>query len=1212
MRATPVRITRWLTAAIALGGLVACAPAWATSTLTRTSSFAYDGMTGLLTQEVVEPSTPALRLETDYVYDGFGNKTRVTISGGDGASAIVPRTSTSTYDPLGQFATSNANALGQSEQWQYDPRFGKPTSHTGPNGLTTTWSYDAYGRRVQEVRADGTQTKWTYIFCSPYNSSTVNCPVAGAAYYIQATPYATDGTTQNGPIGIVYYDTLDREIARDTQGFDASTIRASKQYDSLGNVSQQSRPYFAQGGAQHLTTYQYDALNRVTVETYPDLTTTHHAYHGLVTVDTNANGQTRTTTKDSQGNVVIVTDLKPGDTDPSARTTTTYAYDPFGKLISTTDALNNNSYATYDKRGRKTASDDPDLGHWTYTYDAASELISQTDAKGQATTFFYDQLGRMVQRVEPDLTSTWTYDHPSDGTSNGAGIGKLASTTASGAAVGGPSGGIVKTFAYDSLSRPTQVGTLINNNTSSFYFSATYDANSRLASVTYPSGLVAFYGYTSLGYLQEITGLDSKAYWTANARDAELRLTQQTAGNGVVTTQNFNPLTDRLTSILAGHGNGDITESFSYSYDAIGNMLSRADASQNLIETFSYDNLKRLLSATVSVTVNSTMEFGNIAPPKNFTYDAIGNLTFKSDVGTYSYPVAGSALPHAVSAVNGTITSTFSYDPNGNQVGGLGRSISYFSFNMPSAITQGSSSGTMVFQYDSNHARYWKAAPEGGTLYLDAFGVHSEALVSGTVTWYDYVVADGAMVAVWIGNGTTTRYFLADNLGSIAVISDANGTVVEHDGYDAWGKRRFANGADDPTNSITSQTTRGFTGQEELSDFGLVHLNGRIYDPLIARMMSADPMVPDPMNGQAWNRYSYVVNNPLAFTDPSGYCFLGLCGIGNFFNNFFKDIQHLLRDVPIVGTIVEVAAAAICPAVLVCAVAAAFLSTTAVAGIETGNFGLGLKAGLIAAATAAAFWEVGNLTDVVQQTPVGSHTPPNLSTDLGVQAYAFNVTAHAAVGCASAVASGSKCGPSALAAGVTSAAGPVINGKGFFSLVANAALGGGAAVLGGGKFENGATTSTFGYVFNALVNQLQIGNDAHDVLEAIAESRGGANIITEKWYDSLGAWFGGMADIASTQTFEIWDIKSNNYVEIIKGLFATQYYSGWATHTGDNEYNPGSFPYWFRGESSIVANGIYGTYMFKYYGGGVITYDYILKNEYEYYTCGCFNFRSKK
>jgi RHS repeat-associated protein len=93
-----------------------------------------------------------------------------------------------------------------------------------------------------------------------------------------------------------------------------------------------------------------------------------------------------------------------------------------------------------------------------------------------------------------------------------------------------------------------------------------------------------------------------------------------------------------------------------------------------------------------------------------------------------------------------------------------------------------------------------------------------------------------------------TRYFHTDNLGSIAVITDGTtGAVVERDSYDAWGKRRCLNGSDNPSCiPATFQTTRGFTGQEELADVGLVHLNGRVYDPLIGRMMSADPMVPPP------------------------------------------------------------------------------------------------------------------------------------------------------------------------------------------------------------------------------------------------------------------------------------------------------------------------------------------------------------------------------
>jgi YD repeat-containing protein len=130
----------------------------AQTSLTHTSSFVYDPASGLLTQEVVEPNTTALRLETDYVYDAFGNKTSVQVSGVD----ITTRTSTATFDARGQFATTNTNALNQSESFQYDARFGQATSHTGPNGLTTTWTYDSFGRKTSEVRPDGTQTKWSY------------------------------------------------------------------------------------------------------------------------------------------------------------------------------------------------------------------------------------------------------------------------------------------------------------------------------------------------------------------------------------------------------------------------------------------------------------------------------------------------------------------------------------------------------------------------------------------------------------------------------------------------------------------------------------------------------------------------------------------------------------------------------------------------------------------------------------------------------------------------------------------------------------------------------------------------------------------------------------------------------------------------------------------------------------------------------------------
>ena len=476
------------------------------ASITRSSSFAYDAASGQPIQEVVEPDTPAMRLQTDISYDAFGNKVSMTVSGTD----IVTRTDGSGYDAKGQFVSTNTNALGQSESFQYDPRFGHPTSHTGPNGLTTTRSYDGFGRKILEMLPDGTQTKWAYLFCNGVNGGSATCP-AGASYLIQTTPYAADGATANGPVLLVYYDLLDREVARDTQGFDGSTIRATTTYDAQGRVSQTSRPYFVSGGTPQLTAYTYDALGRVVTRTLPDGSVSRTAYHGLTVTKTNALNQTRTVTKNSQGNVVSVTD--------ALGKTMTYVYDPFGNLAQTTDAVGNVVTASYDRRGGKIASADPDLGNWSYSYNTLGLLVSQTNAKSQTTTLAYDTLDRLVRQIEPDMTSVWVYDTAAHG------IGKLAST----GITAGPGNGYAFSTSYDALGRAVQAVTTIDGAT--YTMGATYDANGRLAKVSYPSGFTARYAYTALGdtsqLLDDATG---QAYWTANAMDADGHLTQQTAG----------------------------------------------------------------------------------------------------------------------------------------------------------------------------------------------------------------------------------------------------------------------------------------------------------------------------------------------------------------------------------------------------------------------------------------------------------------------------------------------------------------------------------------------------------------------------------------------------------------------------------------------------------------------------------------------------------
>jgi RHS repeat-associated protein len=829
------------------------------ATATRTSSFEYDPATGLLTREIIEPDSPQLRLETTYAYDdAYGNKTSATVSSpATGMAAIAARTSTVTFDGRGQFPVSNTNALGHTETKVIDPKFGNITSLTGPNGLSTRWQYDDFGRKIREIRADGNQTKWDYLYCKGVAGGTTPCPSL-ARYMIQTTPLAGDGVTANGAWSRVFFDALNREIRTETQGFDgASIIRKDTEYDSLGRAYRTSDPYYADRQTPQWTTVSYDALSRVIAITAPDNSQTTTAYNGLSITSTNALGQSNTRINNSQGKLARVIDAQ--------NNALNYEYDPFGNLTKTIDPLGNTITLTYDTRGRKTQMIDPDMGTWKYDYNVLGELVRQTDAKNQVVTMLYDKLGRMTRRAEPDLISTWTFDNCTKG------IGKPCTATTD--------NGYARSHGYDSLGRAESTATTID---ATYTASVSYDTNGRVATQTYPTGLAVKYAYTSLGYLKEVRNHQSDAlYWRGDTMDAKGHLLQQTYGNGVITQQVYEERTGHIKQIYAGAGNG--VQHLSFTHDQIGNMLSRSDANQNLNETFLYDSLNRLTSATVN-------SGGAGVVTQSFGYNAIGNIVSRSDVGSYTYG-AVNHRPHAVQEIalaqggkrqytydaNGSLTEEVQLDANNQVIASKGRTEVYTSFGMPQAL--GAPGISLAFAYGPEHQRVKQIAPSATTIYLhpdNAGGLSYEKDIkpNGSIEHKHYITAAGQVIALvkQSGSTTTTRYFHRDHLGSTTAMTDEAGAVVERLAYEAFGKRRFANGAMDPDNTIVGvETDRGYTNHEHLDELGLIHMNGRIYDPVIGRFMSADPVLEAPGNLQSYNRYSYVMNNPLNTTDPSGY-----------------------------------------------------------------------------------------------------------------------------------------------------------------------------------------------------------------------------------------------------------------------------------------------------------------------------------------------------
>ena len=252
-----------------------------------------------------------------------------------------------------------------------------------------------------------------------------------------------------------------------------------------------------------------------------------------------------------------------------------------------------------------------------------------------------------------------------------------------------------------------------------------------------------------------------------------------------------------------------------------------------------------------------------------------GDIISKSDTGSYAY---GGSRPHAVTSVTGPVPGTYAYDADGDMTSRNGYAITWTVDNLPSSI--GSALGTSTFNYDPDGSRYYQAATfNGATTDTTYIGGLFEVVSTSTTTEYRHnIMADGEVIAVHTidqSGNATTRYLHYDHLGSVDTITDDQGNVAQTMSFDAFGLRRDAANWDyDLTTAqitaLKNDTDRGYTFQEQLDNIGLIHMNGRVYDPSIGRFISADPTVPDPLYSQSFNRYSYVYNSPLVYIDPSG------------------------------------------------------------------------------------------------------------------------------------------------------------------------------------------------------------------------------------------------------------------------------------------------------------------------------------------------------
>ena len=815
-----------------------------------------------------DPGSTGSFMQVQYWYEGFfpNAVTRQITSGSDGR-------------------------IYQTITTAYDERHGLPIRVTqAENGVSEGAAYDTFGRMTKICApgdwnpaspcADASNTgtvKISYSPTLPYRLAVTTPSVPGAArqdYYYdgfgrllqsQLIGVRIDGVTQNQVTRAIGYDGYGRETLS-TQPFSYTGTAAYQanpfsyeysvtqtDYDLLGRVVLTGRRNAA------------GALNMIAAYSY-----TMHADSGnwlLQTSVTDANNNTSKTLTNAKGQLILST--PPAAAGPSTR----FSYNALGQLISSQygSALTTLSYYP---SGLKSQMTDADMGTWAYTYDAQGNLLSQTDAKGQKACLGYDGLNRLIGKLFltaadacPGFDDSWPVRYGWDEGAGQMGY-RTSMTDASGYTL----------WSYDARGRlVSESKTVAEMGTYTTRWA--YNGLDQLTSMAYPSGEVVNFGYLPQGVISSVSSRGI-SYLAAARYDAFGRVSTRSFGNGTSTQYQYADWPTAagwLQALQSGLNGGEELQNLVYAYDPAGNITQIFDGTDTL--NFAYDALNRLTGVSGAYS-------------QTYTYNpASGNLTTKSDVGSYTY---STSHPHAVTQAG---SNSYTYDANGNvisrQVAGVSTTYAYDAENRLISVLE---NGQLIteYGYDGDGNRVWEKDYQGWvagqpalTLYIgDYFEVQWDG---GTVpaytlpfdcehtycTWLplvgqgprtlSYYYADGQRIAVRDNLGQV-GWLYGDHLGSTSVTSDAQGAETSRMSYYAWGTTRFEDGE--------SPTDYGYTGQMQEGD--LYYYGARWYDPLLGRFLQPDTIVPSAQGTQAFDRYAYVNNNPLRYTDPSGHCIFGV------------------------------------------------------------------------------------------------------------------------------------------------------------------------------------------------------------------------------------------------------------------------------------------------------------------------------------------------
>lgn len=753
-------------------------------------------------------------------FDADGRLESSWVESNDGVRTKRHTESSIQYDLAGRKIRTSVN--GAFTSYTYDEE-GNLISTTNPDGRTVSVAYDEMNRPILMTDQKGNQIKKEYD--TEGRPLRVIDQVGATTSYEYADPWII------GPSIIRYPKSKDFPAGR----FD------SFGYDDAGNVTFNIK-FGADGDATRDYFSKFDELNRPVRQA------------GLLVNDP-VLGLIRTVTRKTYDNLGRLTEVWAGRTDSTGLNEASdlvslqasYKYDDFGRLL-----------YEYDGAGRQTA----------YTYTKAGDVKTRKSALGKVTHYDWTIGGRLKEKRNNLSVTSYTRD---------------------------PLGAVVKvdnsrpkytqTYGYDSQRRLSRVYDSRGGKTLSYG----YSPGGQLNWMTDAEGLETNYLYDEVGRL---TGIWAGNYdYISMAYDAAGRLTERWSPNGVKAQYVYND--DATLGSLTHEVAGAVRSKHTYQYDAWGQRIEHRETlgTAEFVRGFAYDGLGRLINETGGLVSN-----GQYVPKLvgSYQYDILGNRTratdpdgsyrkylydtidgYEEDVGAqqlrqidrYSkdnvlqsneythlnYNADGSLL----SKYNATTKQTYKWDDNGA---------------LAQVVTSAWAGGNLkveTFTYDHLGRRISvvnsKSVPAEGANSVEAihylyngediYKVYGSDWRAPTAAITHGPNRDDPLIHSESGG---SAYYHADGLGTLSMMTNADGGTEASRRYDAWGKVRSANGPPVPI--------YGYAGREAEFSSGLMYYRARYYDPATGRFISRDPIG---LEGGI-NVYAYVDNNPTNNTDPDG------------------------------------------------------------------------------------------------------------------------------------------------------------------------------------------------------------------------------------------------------------------------------------------------------------------------------------------------------